>query len=84
MEWAGGATNTPARGPDLCVRRSMSKSIVLYHSTPARRLASILRHGILPELSRGGGPGRSSGCTRGGACRGHWRTSAGGTAPARW
>ena len=31
----------------------MSKSIVLYHSTPARKLPSILRCGILPVLARG-------------------------------
>ncbi len=31
----------------------MSQLIVLYHTTPARRLPSILRFGIRPELSRG-------------------------------
>ena len=31
----------------------MSDSIVLYHTTPCHRLASILRNGIRPELARG-------------------------------
>jgi hypothetical protein len=31
----------------------MAESTVLYHTTPARKLASILAHGVLPELSRG-------------------------------
>ena len=31
----------------------MSQLIVLYHTTPARKLPSILRAGILPELARG-------------------------------
>jgi len=31
----------------------MAQSIVLYHSTPSRKVRSILMHGILPELSRG-------------------------------
>ncbi len=31
----------------------MSQHIVLYHTTPARKLASILRYGIRPELARG-------------------------------
>jgi hypothetical protein len=34
----------------------MAESIVLYHTTPARRLASVLAHGLLPGLSRGARP----------------------------
>jgi hypothetical protein len=34
----------------------MAESIVLYHTAPARTLASILAHGLLPGLSRGARP----------------------------
>jgi hypothetical protein len=34
----------------------MAQCIVLYHTTPAGRLASLLAHGILPALARGARP----------------------------